>query len=195
MTERALAPTWARSIRVARRRFVRWWTPLKLVGLLILAFALCLWIAGSFYPLFVGETNLLRTLADIAINASAELTGIAITLLIVDELYQRRETDREKRRLILQMGSPDNAFAREAVRALQSHGWLRNGSVSKAHLKGANLQGANLWRANLQGACLEFANLQDAHLLGANLQGAKYNDNTVWPEGFTPPPRAVRVEE
>ncbi len=40
-------------------------------------------------------------------------------MLFVDMLYQHPETQREKRRLILQMGSPDNAFAVEAVRALR----------------------------------------------------------------------------
>jgi len=105
-------------------------------------------------------------------NASTELASIAITILFVDALYQHRETEREKRRLILQMGSPDNAFAVEAVRALRSRGWLYNGSLKGVNLINANLQRATLNDANLQGADLEGANLQQAILHGAKLQEA-----------------------
>jgi len=95
-------------------------------------------------------------------NATTELASLAITILVVDALYEHRETEREKKRLILQMGSPDNAFAREAVRALRAQKWLYDGS----------LKTATLWRANLKGAHLEYANLQEADLLSANLQEA-----------------------
>ena len=152
-------------------------------------------------------------------NVSTELASIAITMLFVDALYEHRETEREERRLILQMGSPDNAFAREAVRALRSHGWLLDGTLKGANLRGTNLQRAFLLGANLQGADLSLANLQEASLIATNLQGtdlasaslqgaylssanlqganlrwAYYNNATAWPRGFTPPPEAVNVD-
>jgi len=117
-------------------------------------------------------------------NVSTDLASIAITILFVDALYQHRETEREKKQLILQMGSPDDAFAREAVRALRSHGWLQDESLKWYNLRCANLQGADLVDANLQGA----------NLVDANLRGAKYNNATSWPEGFTPPPETVNVD-
>ena len=117
-----------------------------------------------------------ETLRQIAVafdnSVTIELISLATTVLIVNRLYQHRETEREKKRLILQMGSPDNAFAREAVRTLRSRGWLEDGSLKGAYLWGANLQEADLESANLQGADLGYANLQNAFLGAANLQGA-----------------------
>jgi uncharacterized protein YjbI with pentapeptide repeats len=72
-----------------------------------------------------------------------------------------------------------------------------------AHLIGANLIGANLSEADLSAANLSAANLSAANLSavnlgGADLMGVRYDEYTVWPEGFQPPslePRArpVRV--
>jgi hypothetical protein len=66
--------------------------------------------------------------ADFYANVSTELGSIAITVLIIDSLNQRRMTRQEKAELVLQMSSPDNAFAQEAVRRLRARGWLKDGS-------------------------------------------------------------------
>lgn len=73
---------------------------------------------------------------------------------------------------------------------------LSGSDLWSVNLKGANLEGANLWDVSLEEADLEGANLQGAELgkatlsfaklTGANLQGAKYNNDTLWPEGFNP---------
>ena len=57
-----------------------------------------------------------RFLQDYYATISMGLASIAITVLIADILHQHRDTEREKRNLILQMGSPDNPSAKEAVR-------------------------------------------------------------------------------
>lgn len=74
---------------------------------------------------------------------------------------------------------------------------------SGANLEGASLVGTDfskacLFHVNLKGADLSETNLEDvdlgaSDLSGANLSGAKftnirYSSQTVWPEGFTPPP-------
>lgn len=103
---------------------------------------------------------------------SSELIGIGITVLIIDnanEMMKRRE---EKKRLILQMGSPDNAFAREAVRQLRVRGWLTDGSLKNAILLKANLRGAILRGVILRGAILVEADLRGADLIEANLDEA-----------------------
>jgi uncharacterized protein YjbI with pentapeptide repeats len=56
---------------------------------------------------------------------------------------------------------------------------LWRADLSNANLRGADLSGADLWRADLQGA-----DLREADLSGARLIGARYNENTQWPEGF-----------
>ena len=72
--------------------------------------------------------------------------------------------------------------------------WAANGgreSLRRANLSGADLSSANLGRAILRGADLRGANLSstdlhEADLRRSNLTGAKYNDNTSWPDGFDP---------
>lgn len=56
---------------------------------------------------------------------------------------------------------------------------LRGSSFVSADLQGANLQNACLYRADLRGA-----NLAGAILAGATLKGARYDAQTIFPEGF-----------
>ncbi|MBL8161318.1 MAG: pentapeptide repeat-containing protein [Anaerolineae bacterium] len=108
--------------------------------------------------------------------------GAVLTVGILDRQAEHRAERQRKEELILQMGSPDNGFAVEAVRLLRQKGWLTDGSLKGANLekadlhdadlREANLQDANLWYANLQSAKLESANLRGAGLVAANLQSA-----------------------
>ena len=68
---------------------------------------------------------------------------------------------------------------------------LGGADLHKADLWGANLHGAillatDLCEADLIGANLRGANLHGAGLRGAKLGGARYNDETIWPDGFDP---------
>lgn len=122
---------------------------------------------------FQGPIAYVAHLTDFYIDIRSELIGIGITVLIIDnviEMYRRRA---EKERLILQMGSPDNGFAIEAVRQLRQRGWLYDGSLKWANLGNANLKGVYLSEASLQEANLDGANLILANLEKANLQRAK----------------------
>lgn len=122
----------------------------------------------------------------------ADMIGIGITVLILGNFDQYLRIQSEKKRLILQMGSPDKGFAIEAVRQLRQNGWLVDGTtkgadlsgaqleeadLSEAHLEGANLLEAHLERsilveAHLEGANMGLAHLEGAFLLGAHLEGA-----------------------
>ncbi|MBX2997544.1 MAG: pentapeptide repeat-containing protein [Caldilineaceae bacterium] len=53
-----------------------------------------------------------------------------------------------------------------------------------ANLSGVNLTGADLTRALLQSSDLRGADLTDAILDNANFAGSRYDDSTIWPEGF-----------
>jgi uncharacterized protein YjbI with pentapeptide repeats len=68
---------------------------------------------------------------------------------------------------------------------------LEGANLEGAILTDADLEGANLRGVNLTGADLDGANLGGANLGGANLKGIKYNNQTIWPAGFTPPANAV----
>lgn len=159
-------------------------------GVLLLVAATIIGVAG--YQIeheFLSLGDFLNSLlTSVWANASTELVSIAITLIFVENIFsQRREAEREKRDLVLQMGSNDNAYAREAVRKLRVRGWhqdgtlinapLTNAKLWEANLSFANLRGADLWAANLSlvnlgGADLTKADLGSANLSHANLRGA-----------------------
>ena len=61
---------------------------------------------------------------------------------------------------------------------------LRSADLGFSSLSGADLTWANLYDADLYGANLRGANLTGADLTGANLSNIKYDESTVWPEGF-----------
>ncbi len=73
---------------------------------------------------------------------------------------------------------------------------LIGANLSGADLSKADLMGANLCRANLKGVNLSEARLIFSFLMGTNLGGAnlnntdlreaKYDETTVWPDGFDP---------
>ena len=118
---------------------------------------------------FEGPIPYVAHLTDFYLDLRAGLIGIGITVLIIYQMYRRRE---EKQWWILQMGSPDNAFAIEAVHQMRARQWLFDGSLLGAILRGADLHMANLYRANLTEADLVGANLSEANLSGANLRKA-----------------------
>lgn len=149
MTTR-LKSTWLRFFR----------SPVRRLGLLALVLAVALGVLGY------------RNIEDFLANASTELASIAITVLIIDFLNERRAEHQLKLQLIREMGSTDNAIALRAVKELRAHGWHEDGSLQGVALEKANLKGAELNKADLRGAILELARLSRADLDGANLQDA-----------------------
>jgi hypothetical protein len=71
---------------------------------------------------------------------------------------------------------------------------LRGASFSGAFMAKANLSGADLSGAYLSGADLRNSNLTEATLHGADLKDCYWDDYTIWPEGFTPPETANKIE-
>lgn len=63
---------------------------------------------------------------------------------------------------------------------------LTRANLTQADMNWVDFSQANLTEANLQRARLGWAKLTDANLAGANLVGARYNEHTIWPEGFMP---------
>ncbi len=75
-----------------------------------------------------------------------------------------------------------NLFFAKLVSANLSDANLVGAQLSNAKLNGAYLRGANLSDANLRGADLRSAQLSDR----TDLLEAKYDDETLFPEGFDP---------
>jgi hypothetical protein len=107
-------------------------------------------------------------------NVYTEVLSIAVTVLILNKLAERREENALKRQLIMNAGSLSNEIAKDAVHQISKRRWLirENGILKGADLMDANLQDADLNGANLQGAYLERAKLKGAHLEISQLQGA-----------------------
>ncbi len=171
------APTWTDKLQDSQiylfiSRIIDSLLTVRKLGLVLLVLAILNAVTGYFIA-HPGEIfTFQRLTSDFYSNASTELISIAFTVLIIDWLNHRSLEKYQKRSLILQMGSPDNVLAVEAVRQLCQNGWLTDGSLRGVNLKEANLQGADLESANLQGAILCRANLQGAKLSKANLRHA-----------------------
>ncbi len=99
--------------------------------------------------------------------------------------------------------APDPLSSLGQLRPIGSPTDFTGANLCGADLVGANLGGANLTRANLSGADLRFTLLSETVLYGADLsetqlkqeflRGVSYDNSTIWPDGFTPPPSAGKV--
>jgi uncharacterized protein YjbI with pentapeptide repeats len=122
-------------------------------------------LAGLFFSPFVRQHEILGSLFP-------EVLGIAFTVGIIDRMNNRRANEQRKRELILQMGSPNNEFALEAVRLLNLLGWLDDGSLQKIQLENCQLQNADLRGADLRDAIMSKGDFRQASFHFANLSGA-----------------------
>lgn len=88
-----------------------------------------------------------------------------------------------------------------AIRSVNT--FMQGVNLCNAVLTGADLRYSFLVNANLTGVDLTFTRLRGAALNGSDLSGATmpseaaylegiyYDENTIWPEGFQPPPPAA----
>lgn len=120
-----------------------------------------------------------RVMRNLYSDIRSEIVSVALAVLLIEWLSQRRITRMEKSALILQLGSPDNVLAREAVRLLHIRGWLSDGTLRELFLVRGSLSQANLWRADLRDAELMYGDFQGANLHKANLARAK-----LWEANF-----------
>ncbi|GAB1421457.1 hypothetical protein MASR2M15_16220 [Anaerolineales bacterium] len=126
----------------------------------------------TFQNYFFVDSTFIATLVIVV----SQLISVVIGLFVISRIYRRLLANEEKKRLTIQLSSPNNAFAKEASRNFRAKGWLKDGSLSGVSLRGANLQREYLSGANLKASDMVGANLQDADLRGANLQNATLND-------------------
>lgn len=161
-----------------RSKIAHWLTPVRLVGMGVGLFGVVVALFGHFYRagFVAGAVQAFYA------NVATECVSIAVTVMLIDWLYERRDRQREKERLVREMRNRDNGQAIHAVEELRANDWLDGGLLVGKHLWDANLAGANLVgvnmyraflnRANLQGANLDKIDLEAAHLDKANLRGA-----------------------
>lgn len=109
---------------------------------------------------------------------STELIGAAITAFffgIVLVLFQQHQAvEKDKADLILQMSSPDNGFALNAVHNLRSLNWLVDGTLNGQNFSGSKLMEAKLESSSLIGANFSYSDLTDTNFQSADLTGADF---------------------
>lgn len=173
------------------------------------------WLAAL---LFAGITWIARPGTALA-DFRTEATGIAIAVVIIEEISRWRAYLENKQFIIRQLMSRSNDFALDAARQARDEGWLTDGtlrgidltkaSLWRADLSNVDLQGANLTKTNFHRVDLTGARLAGAIIVGTNLRGAKLSDTdltgaqisriefdsyTVWPEGFVLPDDAIDID-
>lgn len=114
-------------------------------------------------------------------NLSCELISIAITILLIDYLYEKKEKEATKKRLLRELGSEDKGFTSRALKELKELGSLTDGSLigldlSKANLSGLDFSNANLARVNFENALLNGTIFKNANLDRAILNGAEMRE-------------------
>lgn len=121
-------------------------------------------------------------LNDFYANLSTDFLFTAITILIIDGIYNLRDIEREKETLILDMGSSNNSVAKKAVRSLRNHrnrlakkSWIEDGTLRGADFKDADLSNCDLHKADLRGAAFNRAELEEANLTDADLRDADFS--------------------
>lgn len=140
--------------------------------------------------IMVAGRSLFKDKDGYAANIYTELWGIVATVLGFDMLARHREERQLRAQLIREMGGRDYGIGFRAIKELQIHGWLYDGSLRGADLRKAALEGtieyraelkkANLQKADLRWSNLRCANLEEAQLQGAQLGDAKLQDATFW---------------
>lgn len=157
----------------------------RTIGAVLLVVALIITILG-----FLNQHNgfslpqpIEYFVADFYANLSTEFISIAMTVLIIDQLYESRRNQQLKEQLIRQMGSSDNGIALNAVEELRAHDWLQDGSLQGVSFYQANLAGAFLPLVNLEQTVFSRADLRNVDLKWANLRSA--NLNSVFLENST----------
>lgn len=129
-------------------------------------------VGGFGFFLIFGLIGLVMFASDqfgYGMNTYTEILGVLLTLLVIDRQAKLRAEDQFREDLILQMGSPNNAFAREAVRKLAAKRWLYDGSLQRKEFTFSDLHKAYLYEADLSKTRFTHVNFIEANLTYANL--------------------------
>jgi hypothetical protein len=152
------------------------WLTVARFGMILLVVGL---ISGfwGFRDQYPGPFEFGRVVSEFYGSISIELISIAFTVLILDQMYRRREAQRDKEQAIRMLTSRDAHTVAQTLARLRSDGSLDDGSLVRSDLTGAlftqaQLSGAVLSRANLRKADLSGVDLEEAQLDGADLGGS-----------------------
>lgn len=129
-----------------------------------------------FLELFISD------LSQLLIGLVPEAIGIGFTVFFLDRIYQKREIEALKRRLVREAGSRSNNTAISAIDWLNREGWIEG---NKSLLQGTDLRYANLDNANLQGVNLKNAICNNASFRNAILYRCDFENASLSMATFT----------
>lgn len=112
---------------------------------------------------------------EIYANLSCELISIAVTILLINYLYEKREESSNKRRLIRELGSEDKGFTSRALKEIKELGYLADGTLNGADLSSANLEGLDFSGAVLKNVNFSMARLNNSIFREVILEGVILN--------------------
>lgn len=144
------------------------------IALAMIAISIVILLLGFTHLHSQSSDKLTNLVQDLYANGGAELLSIAITVLIIDTLNKKRSEDERKRELILQMGSPSNDFAIEAVRLLDHHNWVKDGSLRKQFFTYANLENVILLAADFSHSTIIESTFKNAELEDTTFHGCRF---------------------
>ncbi|MEO0563950.1 MAG: pentapeptide repeat-containing protein [Chloroflexota bacterium] len=176
ITEVKTSENWLDRFNNRLRRVMNYVLEVRRVGVILLVLSLASGIYGYSVqhrqPDGSINWNWGEFIRDYYANISSELGSVAITVLIIDYLNDRRQREEEKQRLIRQMGSTERGLAMAAVEELKASGAIKDGSLIGVNLEEAKLSGVRMGRADVRHARMDFADLSGAHLYFANMERA-----------------------
>ena len=146
----------------------------RYVGVILLGIGL--YIAFNYYD-YPADGDLVKVVQDFYANASAELISIAITILIVDFLYDVRNGEYERQNLIRDFASGVDSLTKRAYRELRekkllTNRKLRGANLSHADLSGYDLKGSYLVGVDFSNATLNLTDFTGSKLSNCNFAGA-----------------------
>jgi hypothetical protein len=113
-------------------------------------------------------------------NFGIGLIDTAITILIIDNVYQFRERRALFMQLLRQVRSKDNTTALQALDDLQANGFLNKKVFYKSNLSGANLENAQLFAGlNMSGTKFSHAILKNVNFHNTELNSAVLSDTDL----------------
>ena len=169
------------------RLFLDRWLSSRVLAVILLIIAIGLMVGSK-----TSKDSIVR---DYIPNIVTESISIAVTVLIIDSLNERRSRKELKERLKRQLWSKDQGLALNAINELRANGWLTDGSLEninlpyavldRAELKGAVLNGANFHRASLRRAYIGHAHLRNCDFSQADLTLSVFNHSDLTGSDFT----------
>lgn len=129
----------AKTTKGARIRFAQLWT-VRSLGIVALLLGILIAIVGYLNQhngFYLGEF-LGQVIQDFYTNVSTDLASIALTVLVIDYLNERRAQQQLKAQLIREMGGSDMGIALRAVSELDAKGWV----IARAELNECQFGGS-----------------------------------------------------